>query len=110
MASVTHTAPTTTELRATVTAMVGIGYPPWRDPDATEFPEWTEMARQFAPPFQKRPACTGPVTWKDWPAVERDIRNLRDAAAAAGARQVFMTSPSPGQIGRFLQNKFYPTD
>ena len=83
---------------------------PWPNPDVEEFPEWTEMARQFAPPFQKRPACTGPVTWKDWPAVERDIRNLRDAAAAAGARQVFMTSPSPGQIGRFLQNKFYPSD
>ena len=46
---------------------------PWPNPDAQEFPEWTEMARQFAPPFQKRPACTGPVTWKDWPAVERDI-------------------------------------
>jgi 5-methyltetrahydropteroyltriglutamate--homocysteine methyltransferase len=83
---------------------------PWPNPDATEFPEWTEMARQFAPPFQKRPACTGPVTWKDWPAVERDIRNLRDAAAAAGAQQVFMTSPSPGQIGRFLQNTFYASD
>jgi 5-methyltetrahydropteroyltriglutamate--homocysteine methyltransferase len=82
----------------------------WPNPDAREFPEWTEMARQFAPPFQKRPACTGPVTWKDWPAVERDIQNLRDAAAAAGAQQVFMTSPSPGQIGRFLQNTFYATD
>jgi 5-methyltetrahydropteroyltriglutamate--homocysteine methyltransferase len=83
---------------------------PWPNPDATEFPEWTDMARQFAPPFQKRPACTGPVAWKDWTAVERDIENLRDAAAAAGAQHVFMTSPSPGQIGRFLQNKFYATD
>src|SRR5262245_16556826 len=44
----------------------------WPNPDAEEFPEWTEMARQFAPPFQKRPACTGPVQWRDWPAVERD--------------------------------------
>src|SRR5262245_22349032 len=52
---------------------------PWPNPDAEEFPEWAEMARQFAPPFQKRPACTGPVTWKDWPAVERDIQNLRAA-------------------------------
>jgi 5-methyltetrahydropteroyltriglutamate--homocysteine methyltransferase len=82
----------------------------WPNPDAVEFPEWTEMARQFAPPFQKRPACTGPVEWKDWPAVERDIQNLRDAAAAAGAEEVFMTSPSPGQIGRFLQNRYYPSD
>jgi 5-methyltetrahydropteroyltriglutamate--homocysteine methyltransferase len=82
----------------------------WPNPDAEEFPEWTEMARQFAPPFQKRPACTGPVEWKDWPAVERDIQNLKDAAAAAAADEVFMTSPSPGQIGRFLQNRYYPSD
>ena len=81
----------------------------WPNPDAEEFPEWTEMARQFAPPFQKRPACTGPVEWKDWPAVERDIQNLKDAAAASGAEEVFMTSPSPGQIGRFLQNRYYPS-
>ncbi len=82
----------------------------WPNPDAEEFPEWTEMARQFAPPFQKRPACTGPVEWKDWPAVERDIQNLKDAAASASADEVFMTSPSPGQIGRFLQNRYYPSD
>jgi len=82
----------------------------WPNPDAEEFPEWTEMARQFAPPFQKRPACTGPVEWKDWPAVERDIQNLKDAATTGGADEVFMTSPSPGQTGRFLQNRYYPTD
>jgi len=70
---------------------------PWPNPDAEEFPEWTEMARQFAPPFQKRPACTGPVAWKDWPAVERDIQNLKDATASTEA-DVFMTSPSPGQM------------
>ena len=78
--------------------------------DAEEFPEWTEMAKQFAPPFQKRPACTGPVEWKDWPAVERDLRTLKTATAGADAAGVFMTSPSPGQIGRFLQNRHYPTD
>jgi 5-methyltetrahydropteroyltriglutamate--homocysteine methyltransferase len=82
---------------------------PWPNTDAEEFPEWAEMARQFAPPFQKRPACTGPIEWKDWPAVERDIRNLKDATAGR-AEEVFMTSPSPGQIGRFLQNRYYPSD
>jgi 5-methyltetrahydropteroyltriglutamate--homocysteine methyltransferase len=82
----------------------------WPNADAEEFPEWTEMARQFAPPFQKRPACTGPVGWKDWAAVERDIQNLKDAAAGVRAEEVFMTSPSPGQIGRFLHNRYYPRD
>jgi hypothetical protein len=35
---------------------------------------------------------------------QREARHpdLKDAAAAAGADEVFMTSPSPGQIGRFL--------
>jgi 5-methyltetrahydropteroyltriglutamate--homocysteine methyltransferase len=82
---------------------------PWPNTDAEEFPEWAEMARQFAPPFQKRPACAGPIEWKDWPAVERDIRNLKDATAGR-SEEVFMTSPSPGQIGRFLQNRYYPSD
>ena len=83
---------------------------PWPNPDVEEFPEWTEMARQFAPPFQKRPACTGPVAWKDWPAVERDIQNLKDATMGRPVQEVFMTSPSPGQIGRFLQNRHYKSD
>ncbi len=83
---------------------------PLPNADAAEFPEWTEMAKQFAPPFQKRPACTGPIAWKDWAAVERDIQNLADASASAGAADVFMTSPSPGQIGRFLPNRYYPSD
>ena len=83
---------------------------PLPNADAEEFPEWTEMARQFAPPFQRRPACTGPVTWKDWAAVERDIQNLKDATVGGTAAGVFMTSPSPGQIGRFLANRYYPSD
>jgi 5-methyltetrahydropteroyltriglutamate--homocysteine methyltransferase len=77
--------------------------------DADEFPEWTEMARQLAPPFQRRPTCTGPIEWQDWPAVERDIQTLREATAGGG-EEVFMTSPSPGQIGRFLPNRHYPSD
>src|SRR5205823_12870192 len=71
----------------------------WPNPDAEEFAEWTEMARQRAPPFQKRPACTGPVAWKDWPAAARDIQNRKDGAAAGGADQVVITAPSACPIG-----------
>ena len=78
--------------------------------EAEEFPEWTEMAKQFTSTFIQRPACTGPIDWKDWQAVERDIENLRAAAAGTEAEDVFMTSPSPGQIGRFLQNQYYSND
>jgi 5-methyltetrahydropteroyltriglutamate--homocysteine methyltransferase len=79
-----------------------------------EFPELALLLKQFASPFQHRPACSGPIAWKDWPAVEADLARAKSATASAtagdGARQVFMTSPSPGQIARYLKNAYYPDD
>jgi 5-methyltetrahydropteroyltriglutamate--homocysteine methyltransferase len=75
-----------------------------------EFPELAELLKPFASPFQVRPTCTGPIEWEDWPAVEMDIENLRAASSGAAAEEVFMTSPSPGQISRFLHNEHYPSD
>src|SRR4030081_2747350 len=37
-----------------------------------EFPELAQLLSQFASPFQHRPACSGPVSWKDFAAVEAD--------------------------------------
>ena len=75
-----------------------------------EFPELAEILKQFASPFQHRPACSGPVLWKDWPAAEADIRIAKEAVAGAKCVDVFMTSPSPGQIARYLKNRYYKTD
>ena len=75
-----------------------------------EFPELAELLKPFASPFQVRPACTGPIAWSDWPAVEQDIDNLKAATADTAAAEVFMTSPSPGQIARFLHNDYYASD
>ena len=75
-----------------------------------EFPELAEILKQFASPFQHRPACSGPVVWKDWPAAEADIRIAKEAVADAKCVDVFMTSPSPGQIARYLKNRYYKTD
>ena len=82
-----------------------------------EFPELGELLRPFASPFQVRPACVGPVDWKDWPSFQRDLDNLTSALRhAQGERggevceEVFMTSPSPGQIARFLHNRYYQDD
>jgi 5-methyltetrahydropteroyltriglutamate--homocysteine methyltransferase len=74
-----------------------------------EFPELAALLSQFASPFQNRPACSGPVAWKDWPAVEADIARSKAAMTAAGAADYFMTSPSPGQIARYLRNNYYKT-
>jgi 5-methyltetrahydropteroyltriglutamate--homocysteine methyltransferase len=84
----------------------GASAPPLGTGEA-EFPELAAILRQFASPFQHRPACTGPVTWRDWPAVEADIRNFTTALAHVSAAEGFMTVPSPGQIARFLHNQYY---
>jgi 5-methyltetrahydropteroyltriglutamate--homocysteine methyltransferase len=75
-----------------------------------EFPELAALLSQFASPFQHRPACSGPVAWKDWPAAEADIARAKASLEGAGAAEYFMTSPSPGQIARYLKNHHYKTD
>ena len=75
-----------------------------------EFPELAELLRPFASPFQTRPACVGPVGWKDFASIEEDIANLKAAMSGIEAEEVFMTSPSPGQISRFLHNQYYASD
>ena len=68
-----------------------------------DFPELSAMLAYFASPFQHRPACSGPVGWKDFGALENDIAQARQATAGTAAQDVFMTSPSPGQIARYLR-------
>ena len=74
-----------------------------------EFPELAELLKQFASPFQHRPACSGPIAWKDWAAAETDIARAKAAMSKAGVAEAFMTSPSPGQIARYLKNAYYKT-
>jgi 5-methyltetrahydropteroyltriglutamate--homocysteine methyltransferase len=74
-----------------------------------EFPELAEILKQFASPFQHRPACSGPVAWKDFAAVEADIARAKAALTKARVTEYFMTSPSPGQIARYLKNAYYKT-
>ena len=79
-----------------------------------EFPELAEILKHFATPFQHRPACSGPAGWKDWAVAEADIQLAKDALAGAkaggNAENIFMTSPSPGQIARYLKNRYYKSD
>ena len=75
-----------------------------------EFPELAEILKHFASPFQHRPACNGPVGWKDWPAAQADIDIAKEAMKGAKAEDFFFTSPSPGQIARYLKNKYYKSD
>jgi len=75
-----------------------------------EFPELAEILKHFASPFQHRPACNGPVGWKDWPAAQADIDRAKKAVAGVAAVDFFYTSPSPGQVARYLKNKYYKSE
>jgi 5-methyltetrahydropteroyltriglutamate--homocysteine methyltransferase len=56
-----------------------------------------------------RPACNGPIEWKDRTAVERDIANFKAALASVKPADAFMSAASPGVIAHFLKNEHYPS-
>jgi 5-methyltetrahydropteroyltriglutamate--homocysteine methyltransferase len=74
--------------------------------DWADFPE--AAARQTRNTVM-RPACNGPIAWKDRAAVQRDIARLKAALPGTRADEVFMTAASPGVIAHFLKNEYYPT-
>ncbi len=78
--------------------------------DDDDFSQFAETQTHMSSRNMPQPACTGPIGWKDWPAVERDIETLRVAAADATVEEVFMTAASPGVIANFLPNEYYPTE
>jgi 5-methyltetrahydropteroyltriglutamate--homocysteine methyltransferase len=74
-------------------------------PELDDFPEM----KVNRPDILARPACNGPIEWRDFPAVQRDIDNLKAAAEVARAEHTFMTAASPGVVPLFLGNDYYPT-
>jgi 5-methyltetrahydropteroyltriglutamate--homocysteine methyltransferase len=74
-------------------------------PELDDYPEM----KVNRPDILARPACSGPIEWRDFEAVEVDIQNLKAAMAAAGAEYGFLTSASPGVIPLFLGNDYYPS-
>jgi 5-methyltetrahydropteroyltriglutamate--homocysteine methyltransferase len=99
----------TTHVKDRLSGFEGPSSPPLGtgEPD---FPELSAMLAYFASPFQHRPACSGPVAWKDFAALEADVARAKAAMADATMQEPFFTSPSPGQIARYLKNQHYPSD
>lgn len=78
--------------------------------DAAEFPDLAQYQRQWtagAINYAYTAECTGDIEPQDTSAVEADIANLKAAAAAAGASQVFMSAASPGVVAVFIPDKHY---
>jgi len=76
--------------------------------DSLAHPDFARNRGNFAStPF---PGCVGPLKYKDRSALDRDIANLKAAAAKARPADVFMTAPSPGILTRFIINLHYPSE
>ena len=78
--------------------------------DDADFPEFAATQTHISSRSLPQPACTGPISWKDWQAVEQDIANLKAASEGLEVEEVFMTAASPGVIANFLPNEYYPTE
>src|SRR5712692_5190299 len=75
--------------------------------DWADFPEAAANSERRS--TISRPACNGPIEWKDRTAVQKDTANLRAATDAAPPTEAFMTAASPGVIAHFLPNRHYPS-
>lgn len=75
--------------------------------DRESFPAW---ASQLPAGGMQRRYCLAPLEWRGDADVRTDIRNLTDAAAAAGAGEAFMPAASPGIVADVMTNRHYPSE
>ena len=76
--------------------------------EAKDFPEYSARRAGRASPV--RPACAGPIAWKDRDAVRKDIENLKAAVEEVEAEDVFMTAASPGVVPHFMKDQYYGSE
>jgi 5-methyltetrahydropteroyltriglutamate--homocysteine methyltransferase len=56
------------------------------------------------------PCCTGPVAYRDRRPLERDLKNLAAARAAATPHEAFMNAASPGVLTKFVPDRYYQNE
>jgi 5-methyltetrahydropteroyltriglutamate--homocysteine methyltransferase len=99
----------------------GFSEEPPADPARTEpsVPRWGDFAR-FADFYREvferdryleHPMpCTGPIRYTGLAALQRDITNLKTAAAAAGAHAAFLPLVAPASATALSENRYYASD
>jgi 5-methyltetrahydropteroyltriglutamate--homocysteine methyltransferase len=78
-------------------------------PVRSDWADFPEAAARYVRSTGARPACNGPIAWRDNEAVRTDIANLKAALSRANSTDAFMTAASPGVIAHFLSNEYYPS-
>ena len=82
-------------------------------PPTSDFGDFPEFVQRFVVEAQaavtlKTPACSGPVSWRDREALEKDIIRFKAALVGQQPREAFMTAASPGVIVLFLEKQVLP--
>jgi 5-methyltetrahydropteroyltriglutamate--homocysteine methyltransferase len=83
-----------------------------RGRDMLDFPDYARASAGgmgAAGVHIKRPACTGPIAYRDKDALRIDLDNLKAALPGANPVESFMSAASPGVVTFFLSNKYYPS-
>ncbi|MBN1239706.1 MAG: cobalamin-independent methionine synthase II family protein [Gammaproteobacteria bacterium] len=82
----------------------------WLGRDRERFSDF--FAREMPEALTGAPteACIGPIEWRGDESIGRDVENLRRAAEAAGAAEVFMTTVAPASTAYNGANEYYATD
>jgi 5-methyltetrahydropteroyltriglutamate--homocysteine methyltransferase len=78
-------------------------------PVRSDWADFPEAATRYGVSTGVRPACNGPIAWRDRQAVAKDIANLKAALTGVQPVEAFMTAASPGVIAHFLANEYYPS-
>src|SRR5579862_5724031 len=77
--------------------------------DLAEFPNLAKKV--FGDPGRSRrktPGCNAAIGVRDPKAAQEDADNLKSAFAKVKAQEMFMSAASPGVIGLFFRNDYYP--
>ena len=78
--------------------------------DRAEFPAWAALAARSRLAADTRPACDGPLAWKDKAAAESDISNMKAAVESENPVDAFVPSASLGIIAEIMVNEYYPSE
>jgi 5-methyltetrahydropteroyltriglutamate--homocysteine methyltransferase len=102
------------ERRSGVGTGAGVGTTAWSGSrERAQFPEfYAWYGKQVGEPLSAQGVvtCTGPVSYQGQAAVQTDIANLKAAAAAAGADELFMPAVAAVTVASSRPNEFYKTE
>lgn len=82
----------------------------WLGRDLERFPDFFAQEMPSALRGQPTEACIGPIVYRGGPELARDVDNLRQAAAGAHMRELFMTTVAPASAAYNGVNEYYASE